>query len=201
MEIQPSQDSDRTDARRWFIQRVCYYRELGFFADPARSSESVARGLEEFACANGWDPDWRYAELCWIVLRDDDRVFAIDLEGDAAPGNDTYVEVIASLARISRGLLNPIDARESWARHPAASYKVTLSFKVGRGDHAVDLFHIGDWMDVGRLIQKLNDVLQPTRFRYWYLDPEYGGQACIFVVLDAEEKRRLETERGLLIEA
>jgi hypothetical protein len=174
---------------------VAYFRPLGFFAswqgdDRALAEDLMRRYREE------WDRELRVKDGDFdeeLLELDEDRVLLLDMEGDWLPGNDGYVELLAGLARISRGRFAPQDAKEEWSgdEHVRITFThrgepVTLEPKVDE-----------DWLDPG-FIADLEKALGPAEDGAELRVSGNGhGQAIYLVDLRPDEVAKLRADRGL----
>src|SRR5436309_14420597 len=74
---------------------------------------------------------------------DDDRVWWEDLEADVGMGNEVYVQLLQGLSRISRGVLDAQDIKESWEGEEGP---ITVEFTAKAQRHVVHPEYKGDWM-------------------------------------------------------
>ncbi len=170
---------------------MAFYRGLGFFA--AWSDLSDPEAAERLAAdhAREWDEPLPPAVSLppmpdvLVMTKDPDRAWWLDLECDALPGNDVYVEALQRLARISRGAFDPADPREEW--HDDGSH-ATVSFSLGGLGHEVEVRSGDGWFDAG-LVARVNDLLGGSGGRFCAVSP--GDQTLVILFLSDDERERL----------
>ncbi len=134
------------------------------------------------------------------------RVFAEDAETIVMEGMG--IKLMEKLARISRGLFNPIDIREKWrewkGRLPPETTpqvkeyfdrdhglwsKRSVSFKFKNEEHAVDFYCEGDYLLIDLAVKKINELIKDTGYQYYWLH-DTGYIAYIVLSEDEAEKLR-----------
>lgn len=128
-----------------------------------------------------------------LLAQDDSRIWWEDGERDIAPGYNEYVRAITAWSRISRGVFLPTDVREIWDKPEQwPDCKVEVAFSL---DGLPRVLHPWDgygWVDFG-LLASINALMTPhgLQFEMW----DTGDQTTCLVVLTAQEKERLITDR------
>lgn len=204
--------------RAWLIDSIRYFRELGFFAPFRELSDE--RLADQLCAASGWelpeedaalptdeeesdDPDEELVrwlnrprpdvkDLALLSL-DASRLWWEDGERDIAPGYEEYTRVIAAWGRISRGAFRPTDIREVWDKPDQwPDCKVEVAFSLNGLPRVLRPWDGYGWLDFG-LLNDINALIAPCgcQFEMW----DTGDQTTCLVVLTAEEKQRLITER------
>jgi hypothetical protein len=175
---------------------VAFYRGLGFFAALRDLSD---RDLAERLAArheDEWDePLPPPASLppmpdILVMTKDPDRAWWLDLECDALPANDVYVDALRRLERISNGKFAPEDPQEIWE---ADESHATVSFALGATRHEIPVRSGDGWFDAA-LVSRVNDLIAGNRGAFCVVTP--GDQTVVILYL-TDEERTLLAGRGV----
>jgi hypothetical protein len=182
----------------WLEETVRFYRGLGFFAsagdlpDAELAETLAAEHRETFgeplppAVSTPPLPD------LLVMAKDPDRAWWLDLECEAVPGADVYVDAIERLALISAGRFLPSDVTEEWAGDGS---RAEVGFALGDERHSITVRRRDDWFDT-RLIGEINAILGPDGARFHGLSP--GDQTLLVVMLTDGELAALRSQRALV---
>ena len=137
----------------------------------------------------GGEPPGRKDEFVELELTslDEGRVWWEDSEADVGPGNDAYVDLIAGLARISRGTLAPTSVVEMWAGDKGS---VRARIELASGTVEIAPRYLDDYLDVETVLVGLNATLPSDEPRFALHTP-FDRTAFVTCVTEVE-RRRLE---------
>lgn len=136
-----------------------------------------------------------------LVSFDTKRVFTEDAETIVREGMG--ISLLKKLARISRGLFNPIDAREEWSEWRGEpppevkeyfyrSYrnwsKCSVFFKFRDEEHVADFYCGDDWLLVELAVKKINKLIRDTGYQYYRLR---NSDDIVYTVLSGNEAEKL----------
>jgi hypothetical protein len=129
----------------------------------------------------------------WIAAEDETRVWYSDLEVGAGPEADEYVEALREWGRISRGVFELKDIRESWNAIDEHLYHLSIRFQWKGSPHAIELDTPLEWINL-EVLEAVNKLICETGIQ---LHTHVSFDQCAYIVsLTAEEKRALEQKRG-----
>ncbi|MBO3833227.1 MAG: hypothetical protein FGF51_07625 [Candidatus Brockarchaeota archaeon] len=152
---------------------------------------------------------WMKASDFKVDLRlsffDTKRVFIERAETNVGEGMG--MALMKKLAKISRGVFNPIDAREEWSewrgepppevkKYFYRSYrhwsKCGVFFKFRDEEHAADFYCGGDWLLAELAVKKINELIKDTGYQYYRLR---DSDDIVYTVLSENEAEK-QKERG-----
>ena len=138
----------------------------------------------------------------WIAMEDDRRVWYRDLEAAASPGSDEYVQALTEWGRISRGVFEPKEIRETWTElhetTPSGApiqgqYHLKISFEWNGAPQTIEFDTPDEWINLEAL-EAVNKFIRNSGTQlYVYVSFD---QCAYIVSLSAQEKLALENERG-----
>jgi hypothetical protein len=183
----------------WLVEAARTYRAAGFFGEYAElSDEELAARLQEahrerWGEALGPTPEHPPLAEILVMANDPRRTWWEDTEDDVLPGNQAYERVLAQWADISLGSFHPDRVAERWT---SPSGPVTLEVLAGKERLELQPRVREEWLDMG-IVEQVNEMLQrldsPRRFTT--LDP--GDQTAFVTCLSDDERRRIESDRGV----
>jgi hypothetical protein len=183
----------------WLVEALRTYRAAGFFRQyEALGDEELADRLqaehrEQWGEDLGPIPDHPPLAEILVMSKDPERSWWEDTEADVLPGNRVYERVLEQWAAISLGSFPPDRIAERWS---SPSGPVTVEVLAGAERLELRPRVREDWLDMG-IVEPLNQMLErlgaPRRFAT--LDP--GDQTAFLTCLSEEERRRIESDRGV----
>jgi hypothetical protein len=87
----------------------------------------------------------------WIAREDETRVWYRDLEVGAHPESEDYVKVLTEWGRISRGVFEPREIRETWDLIDYPIYRLRISFQWNAGPHSIEIETADEWINLAPL--------------------------------------------------
>jgi len=179
--------------QEWLLQTIKYFRSVGFFEKHSRLSDhelaTMLTQWREEQWSEGYDPSSKLSELS-LLSWDEDRVWWKDTEADVCSGRTVYKKTIKEWGNISRGAFLPESIQETWKSEEGP---VEISFT---HDGRLIILHpeyLEDYIDLGLLVQ-INALISDTGLQFELYKP--FDQTGFVLVLTADEKGRLQTERG-----
>lgn len=128
-----------------------------------------------------------YADLYLLGL-DESNVWMADLEADV--GNGVYVETLKRWSAISHGVFSPTDIVEKWESDEGP---VTIEFDLNGGKHAITAENYNDFIDIA-IIGQLNRLISDSGYEFVSVVID---QEAVVVCITKEQKKQIETDRGL----
>jgi hypothetical protein len=179
-------------AAPWLLEVVHDLRALEFFEDRGRTDEDVAAELaDDYEAAWNEPPDQSKPLIeLELVHFDESRVWWEDTEADVADGNRVYLEAIAALSRISRGVFRPTGVTETW---DGPTGPLHIVFHLDGLRRVIRPRYLNDYLDIEGLIDAIDAFMQTDAPRFEIYAP-FDQTAFVVCVTDIE-RRRLE-ERG-----
>jgi hypothetical protein len=167
----------------WIVQCVGYFRSVGFFANAA-DDEAVARRLE----SEGFNPTHLLADFR-VLKADEDRVWTVNVGGQATAGNRAYENTLAELGRISHGSFAPTDIGEMWEDDAGP---VLVEFTHDRRRHMLQPDALDGDLDLG-ILEPINEIIGDSGYRF---EEMIVGPEIAVLCLTPEERQRLTRDRG-----
>jgi hypothetical protein len=192
----------------WLLEAVSFYRRLGFFESPKPDSAVadwiVRRHNARYRLIQPGplvldDPDrhgaYFHDDLA-VILFDPRRTRDLEFEANSVAGSTMYEYELARLARISRGVFNPIRITESAAGAEVGG-RVTLHVDDQRGMHefAVSGAHT-DWID-WTILWVVQFFLDGSPYRVHVAADPDPSDAIFVTVLTPGERAAIQLKRGL----
>ena len=128
----------------------------------------------------------------WIAREDETRVWYCDLEQNAGPDSDDYVQVMHAWQKISRGVFEPTNITETWTPIDEHDYRLQIRFDWKGEVHSIEITTPPEWINL-EVLDKINELIRDSGMAYYVY--EAFDQAAYVVVLTTEEKAALEQER------
>lgn len=129
----------------------------------------------------------------WIAHEDETRVWYGDMEVGADPESDDYVEALTRWGRISRGVFEPREIRETWDPIDEHLYRLKISFRWNGAAHSIEIETVAEWINLAAL-DAVNQLIREAGIQFHvYLSFDQGSY---IVALTTQEKAALETKRG-----
>lgn len=125
-----------------------------------------------------------------LIIFDTKRVIEEDVE--TMVDDEMGVAILKRLARISRGVFQPMNMSGEWVISPKYKWSVQeVSFDFKDKKHSVRMVLKYDYiMDMG--LRELNEIIKDTGYQYY----QVFDRPIIIVVLKEEEAQKLKEERG-----
>lgn len=180
-------------SQEWLLHTIRYFRSIGFFETHSHLSDhelaAMLRQWREKQWGKDFDPSSIFSEL-GLLSWDKDRVWWKDTEADVCSGRTAYKRTITEWSNISRGTFLPENIQETW-RSEQGPIEISC---IQRG-RLVTLHpeYLEDYIDLGLLVQ-INALISDTGMQFELYKP--FDQTGFVLTLTADEKRRLQTERG-----
>jgi hypothetical protein len=182
-----------TSSRRWLVETLRYFRDLGFFRHYADlPDELLADRVEELRrreTSIDFDPSDPKAEL-ELLRMDPDRVWWKAIDTRALAGRGGYADVLRDWGRISRGAFHPGDVREEWTTE-SGPVRVTLSLDGERLELKPEVEDAR--LDLG-ILPTINRWIDASGIRLEVFEP--FDDTAFVVALFEVEKERLKRERA-----
>ena len=169
--------------------------------------DKLQQALKQFADTMGWGASelaspagqGRHPDVL-LARFDRQRIWCRHTEMDFGPGLKTYERVIREWAAILRGTFEPASVWEHWGFLAGARAllfsgggRIRVEIAIDGRTHTLKPKVESDWLDVG-VLQQINRLIQKSAMQFESV--QCWGQDAYVTVLTAEEKRRLEGERG-----
>ncbi|MGB9717638.1 MAG: hypothetical protein ACPL4E_04260 [Thermoproteota archaeon] len=131
-----------------------------------------------------------------LAFFDRKRVFVEDWEIEA--DNGMGIGLMKKLARISRGLFEPLSMQEEWKRDiKIRGYEERVCcivfFKSKGEEYRVDFTNYGEILVMNPVVKKINELINDTGYQYYCLDGEIDY--IVYVVFSDDEVEKLR-KRG-----
>ena len=180
-------------SKDWLVESVQYFRELGFF-DKYHSlpnSELVAtlENLYREEWGEIFNPEDMLADLL-LVKWDENRVWWEDTEADVCSGNGVYKRTLKEWAAISRGVFSPANIQEDWESEDGP---VTITFTHDQQTVQLHPQFLDDYIDIS-ILPQINKLIYSSGMEFAVY--KVFDQTAFVVVLTAQEKGKLQNERG-----
>lgn len=193
--------------RPWMEETIRFYCNLGYFPryanvpleTAARDLYSKITQLEIFDFED--DTGANFESVVPGSLEAEERVFVggeigcfIENTHDTTEGSFcSYVLLLDQIALSSRGIFLPEQIREDWNTPVAGGPLITFSL-----DGTTHHFHIqaGGGYDI-RFLSWIDQLLERNGYSLLFLVIDQATTVDLLIILNPEERKRLETERGL----
>lgn len=182
----------------WLFDAIEFYRPLGFFKAFKGDDEALVDKLlplleEQQEGQELTEADLESPELDLFFLSfDPARTLYenINFGASLGPGLEAYVNIIKTLAHISRGTFSPTEISERWE---SPEGPIALSFLLNGQKKTIK---IDTWNGVFdfRILLQLNEMIWDTPFRYEMAPMD---DILFITVLNAGEKTKIERFRDL----
>lgn len=182
------------------MDAVRYYRSLGFFKQYAElSDQELFQQFDKQLKADwneGTDPfspnlDYGYEDFAdlYLLAYDTERVWLEDTEADVGPGNEVYIETLKQWAEISGGVFNPANIKETWSGTEGTA---KIEYTLNRTKWTLRPEYLNDFIDV-TIIEGINESIKKSGKQFGVIVID---QTVFVALLTAEEKQKIEAERG-----
>lgn len=179
--------------RRWLVETLRYYRDLGFFRHYADlPDEQLADRIEEMRqreTSLDFEPTDPKAEL-ELLRMDADRVWWKAVAARAKPGKGAYACALEEWGRISRGAFQPRDVREEWVTE-TGPVRLTLALDGEKRELQPAVEEARFDLEI---LGQLNRWIDLTGIRLEVFEP--FDDTAFVVALFEPEKERLKRERA-----
>ncbi len=197
------------DVRERFIESIEYLRKLGFFEEYSNlTSEEIFERLKEKSIIQIEKEDWSkesdFEIDRFVAIFDEKRVWGGEFDYPPNPG--VGLKFLNGLANISRGVFQPMNAREEYRLEEDETKPFRfwtgwcrVYFTYRREERMLEFFwnEKNRWQ-FGHALNDLNWMIKHTGYRYYQIR---HPDMYLFVVLKPEEARKLRNERGWVLES
>jgi hypothetical protein len=128
----------------------------------------------------------------WIAREDETRVWYGDMEVGAYPESDDYVKALTRWGRISRGVFEPKEIRETWNPIDDLLYRLKISFQWNGAPHSIEIETVDEWINLAAL-DAVNQVIRDSGIQFCVY--QSFDQGAYIVALTPQEKTALESKR------
>jgi hypothetical protein len=184
------------NVRERFINSIEYLRKLGFFEEYSNlTSEEIFERISEGSILlkdldeeeEEWARKSDFKMDTLVAIKDRKRLWGMDVE--ISPYQGFAEETFKEIAAISRGVFQPKDIEEEWLGWGS---RIHFTFRGER--HTLDFRFNYDFLDVGSIMMKINDLIKDTGYQYYEILVD-SGQCVFAIVLTKWEAEKLVKER------
>jgi len=185
-------------SNRWLETALRTYTANGFFASRTGTVEELAAELDA-RHRERWGEDLgplpgrpQLSEIL-VLSCDRDRAWWRDTEADVDQANQVYVSVLEHWSAISLGAFAPRDVEERWG---GPGGPVTVSLRLGTHTRTLRPVVRDDYLDMG-ILDTVDGWLAEAGAPRRPATLETGDQTAFVTFLSAEERTRIQADRGI----
>ena len=182
-----------SDGRNWLLERVRYYRGLGFFRQYSDlADKELAQRLKAAQRAKAGSPLAPGDPLADLHLlgHDGDRVWQKRVQDIIGAERQAYARMLSDWADISRGAFSPQNIVEHWATEAGP---IEVTFELDGVRRTIWPNYLQGDIDLS-ILERVNDYVRESGYRF---ECHARSNGTVYVlVLTPEEKEQLTRERG-----
>jgi hypothetical protein len=169
-----------------------YHNDPESFPGSIRHSDYLQQEREKAMNGVSFDRKDDLADI-WIAREDKTRVWYSDLEAGAYPESDDYVQALTEWGRISRGIFEPKEIRETWKPVNQHEYRLQISFQWNGTPHSIEFDTVDEWINL-KALNAINELIRDSGTRFYVY--ESFDQCAYIVALTAKERAAIEQKRS-----